>query len=64
LTTVGKWADRLLSVVAPEADAGACACGDSFCSHDVCDSRSVWVWWHYWTNCNCQVVQKVCDCIY
>jgi hypothetical protein len=64
LTTVEKWADQLLSVVAPKADAGACPCGDSWCSQDVCDNKTIWVWWRYYTNCNCQVVQKKCNCIY
>ena len=53
-------ADRLLEVIVPRADAGACPCGDAYCTTFPCDA-TVRTWRHY-TNCNCQVVHKDCSC--
>jgi hypothetical protein len=59
-------ADRLLEMVVPRVSAGACPCGDSFCSTHVCFTDPVTgaskLWWRVFTNCNCQTVKIRCQC--
>jgi hypothetical protein len=64
LRSCATLADRLLELVVPRTTAGACPCGDSYCTTSVCDhdwEGNELLWRHY-TNCNCRLVRKTCDC--
>lgn len=36
MAVLGRLADRMLGAVLPQADAGACPCGDSYCTYSGC----------------------------
>jgi hypothetical protein len=60
-------ADRLLEVIVPRVDAGACPCqnGEVHCSLAVCATFEQEYWFYrHRLNCHCQVIDKVChpDC--
>jgi hypothetical protein len=58
-------ADRLLEVIVPRADAGACPCGDHYCSTEHCATTATEiVYFHNYTNCHCQITRQTChgDC--
>jgi hypothetical protein len=60
----GSVADRLLEMLVPRAVAGACPCGDNYCTRQVCanDWEGNVKFWHHYTNCHCVIVSRNCDC--
>jgi hypothetical protein len=55
-------ADRLLEVIVPRVDAGACPCGDNYCSTIHCATTATEiVYFQRWTNCQCQLIREECN---
>jgi hypothetical protein len=61
-------ADRLLEMFVPKTTAGACPCNDNYCTSIRCFADSSgWCndpfvcFWHVFTNCNCEILQRTCN---
>lgn len=52
--TLGRMSDRLLAVLVPKTSAGACACGDMWCSTSGCARGKVKT---CRANCDCSIVK-------
>jgi hypothetical protein len=65
VSIIARLSDRLLAGIVPNTTAGACPCGDAFCSTVECGyipaTGQKYNWW-YKTNCNCEVVHRQCNC--
>jgi hypothetical protein len=66
LTTMARLADRVLEVVVPKAQAGACPCNDAYCTTIGCrhDNRSgpIQGYWYVRYNCDCSENRAYCTC--
>jgi hypothetical protein len=62
IATVGKWADRLLSVVVPKTEAGACPCGDIYCGLCCIGAPGNCVRYRYQVSCDCSTNVRTCNC--
>ena len=63
---VGRLADRLLSLVAPNTAAAACQCDFWECSGVCCDYGETgcnYTWTNYY-NCDCVITRRSCTCPY
>jgi|tagenome__1003787_1003787.scaffolds.fasta_scaffold7741103_1 hypothetical protein len=61
ITKIGKLADRLLSAVAPKAEAGACACGGNWCTDQRCGGPNDYLFERVYELCDCTIYHN-CIC--